>query len=108
MEAQVELLNSTIDKQAPDLQWAAEAKYIVEDIIAQKQGFKVDLRSVQCGSTLCRLELILPRDQPMEQSHYHLMDLIPWAGESFFAIDPSGAVTVYVARENQFLPKISN
>lgn len=109
-EAQLDLFESTLSVEAPDPQWTSEAENALGNNFAQYAEAAIDSVDVECGNSLCRIDLVVAQDQNIDDVQHQLSDLIPWNGELFFSIDTSegGGITIYAAREDHSLPKITD
>ena len=109
-EAQLDLFESTLSAEDPDPQWTSEAEHALGNNFAQYAEAAIDAIDVECGNSLCRIDLVIPQGQNIDDVQHQLSDLIPWNGELFFRIDTSegGDITIYAAREDHSLPKMTD
>jgi hypothetical protein len=106
-------LEQTFGSQANDGGWAIEARRSVETKLADLPVAS-RLRSIECRSTLCRVETIHDRyaDARDFTGRFASLDQRPWAGGFYtgpISEDPqNGAVTfvTYLVREGMELPAI--
>lgn len=111
-QAQLDLLNNALAGEPRDPQWSVEATQSIQDRVHQYKELGLDLLHVECGSTICRLDIAVPHGefQDKEKMYHHFAELVPWNSEGFFHIEDAEAteVNIYVARENHSLPRIPN
>lgn len=109
-EAQLDLFESTLSVEDPDPQWTSEAEQALGNNFAEYTEAAIDSIDIQCGNSLCRIDLSVPQGQNIDDVQHQLSDLIPWNGELFFRIDTSegGDITIYASREDYSLPKMTD
>lgn len=107
IDAQLELLDSTILSEKVDPNWAPSASQSLEDILQSEamQGFWIE--AVECRSTLCQVKFSMDESEGIQESLQNLMGLSSWEGPGFIKIDEdSGKAEIYLAREGYDLPKL--
>lgn len=102
-------LDSVIRSQEPDDVWAASMRDCVQGAFRDQATVSVD--SVECGQTLCRIEVLgtTPGDSGTEQARLALARVAPANSEQTLraTLPPaSPKLVVYMTRENTPLPNL--
>jgi hypothetical protein len=110
MWAQIDVIEEAIMAEDPDPDWAQAA---VDELDGAYQGEEMagaEFVSVECRTTMCRMELALTGTKTAEETFRSLADLAPWEGQGFVQIEDGelGQVVVYLAREGHSLPQVEN
>jgi len=110
LSGRIAQFDSTIESQGPDWAWADGLMAAVG--VACKAVKGVSLDAVECGQTLCRVEVGLSGDHEVRrQAKIALGKVAMQTSEQFFTVTappkPSRLVA-YMARENTSLPPLEN
>lgn len=121
-QAQIKLLDGLMNEERKDGEWAAAAEdglkraFLLDE--ATKREWQealrlekepaVGLRSVDCRTTLCRMEIGFDSARERDSLLRMTMHAMPWSGESFgYVGDPaSTTVVVYLAKAGEKLPRL--
>lgn len=107
VQEEVELINNTLDLEAVDTAWAEDAHVALTEALQNNERMAgVQLDTVECKSTLCRLSLSFDDQLSLDNGFRTMPSIIPWEGQAFFQVDDveSGEAIVYLAREGHELP----
>lgn len=98
----------TFNNEEFDPQWSGDAEAKTMQALSQADG-KLMTRSVECHSSLCRLELARAEGVSDDEALDAFDMNINWKGEMYLNYDPNtGEATVYLARPGQALPILPN
>ena len=104
MEQQVSSYDQRLRDEAVDAQWANETLDTVENGLKHEQLAGIKLVEAACGSTLCKVELMLDPELPREESMQRLATHRSWDGPTFYAVDADGHARLFFARDGHELP----
>lgn|GEM_PF-3931290 len=105
MNASFEFENSFM-YESPDPVWGMNAEQDIRSAITERSPQGVNVRSTECRSTVCRVEVEFDDAVAKMEGIPFLPMLIPWSGESYLQTDTDGdadSVVLYVAREGHSL-----
>lgn len=106
ISAQIDLLETTLDTELEDEEWADAAVTALRDAFEGEIADGIQLLEADCRSSMCRLTLAFDAGLA-EEGFRKLQSIAPWAGETFFQVNDvtSGEAVVYIAREDHRLPR---
>ena len=88
-----------------DTEWASETIASVQESFSNEELSGIDLVDVSCGSTLCKVNLEIAPDLPMEESLQLLSTHRSWDGATFVSVDENGQPKLFFARSGYELPQ---
>lgn len=112
LRAQAALLEETLATETVDATWAPAAETSLAGVLQHEEFQALELVSVECGSTLCRIA-IAPHASGTDGSSFDedlrkLLLRTPWSGQGFGRVDPDGpspTAEFFLAREGHTLPR---
>lgn len=106
LRAQVETLGTALHAEFVDGDWAKPAMIALSEAFEAETAEGIEMLEVDCRGSMCRVALAF--DPALaEESFRKIQASVPWEGEVFFHIEDvdSGEAVVYIAREDQRLPR---
>jgi hypothetical protein len=105
----VSTFDHAIESQAPDLMWADDLRSSLRAAFASMEGVSID--SLECGQTLCRVEIGTTNDESgRPKARDGLARSTIMAGERYFAMTAAPLpprMVMYMSRENGRLPSLA-
>ena len=107
-QAQAKLLENSLFSESPDADWSDLAETDLFNAVNHETVEEFELIAAECRNTLCRLDLEFNNGR-FEDGMMHLKGVLPWNGEAFLQVEDvnSGYATLYIAREEFSLPRIT-
>lgn len=121
-QAQIKLLDGLMREERKDGEWAAAAEdglkraFLLDaatkrewrEALRLEKEPAVGLRSVDCRTTVCRLEIGFDSARERETLLRMVVHAMPWSGESFGYVGDaeSTTVVVYLAKAGEKLPRV--
>ena len=105
MEEQIVLLEDTLEEEATDINWSADAVSRINTVFGEV-GILKNLNS-RCQSTMCRIDMEFENEYRSGENMNYISTNLPWNGMIFYRLGGSGKqATVYLSREGYELPKM--
>jgi hypothetical protein len=111
VQAQAALIEGTLVTEEADVNWALAAESSLAEAFQHEELRGLQLVSVECRSTLCRLDIAahaaVVDGSSFDEDFRKLLLRTPWSGQGFGRVDadgPSPTAVLFLAREGHALP----
>lgn len=108
-EANITLLDETINNEQADFEWSSDAIGQINDVLATEEFTGSELISTNCAATLCRVETLQSNPDATEQFIADFPLLISWSGSAFAQIinheNGNQSVIYFISRDGYQLPR---
>lgn len=99
-------LEQLVEVEPVDVEWAQQTVASIEQGLQHEDLAGIHLVDATCGSTLCQVNLAIEESLPVDEGMQRLAMHRNWDGPTFFAVDASGEVRLYFARDGYELPEM--
>jgi len=110
-EAQAARIEGTLATEEADASWALAAESALSQVFQHEELQGLQLVSVECRSTLCRLDIAahasVADGSSFDEDIRKLLLRTPWSGQGFGRVDadgPSPTALFFLSREGHSLP----
>lgn len=111
-QAQVARIEETLATEEADASWAPAAESSLAEVFQHEELQGLQLVSVECRSTLCRIDIAanvsVADGSSFDEDLRKLLLFTPWSGQGFGRVDPDGpspTAVFFLAREGHALPQ---
>ncbi|BFM04893.1 hypothetical protein [Halioxenophilus aromaticivorans] len=99
------LYQAQLLSEAVDVEWSDETLAQIEESLLTESLEGLDFMEGECGTTLCQIKMRANENLPVEESLQRLSVDRPWDGPTFMAVDSTGNVDLFFARDGHDLPE---